>query len=115
MLGSADGGFVLYKSDGKIILDQTGRDLPKQRYILRFDSAACLWNLIRCEKDPFQERQDPLLDMVDQIIGASWFGTASEFLELIRQIDPETPFMPNTLTRHLNALAKRLMTEKGIE
>ena len=115
LLGAADGGFVLYKSNGQVFLDQTGRDLPSQRYVLQFDSAACLWKLIRCENKPLQENADPLLDMVDQIIDTSWCGSATEFLELIRQIDPKTSFMPNTLTRRLNSLTKRLMFEKGIE
>ena len=74
-----------------------------------------MWKLIRCENKPLQEKADPLLDMVDQIIDTSWCGSATEFLELIRQIDPKTSFMPNTLTRRLNSLTKRLMSEKGIE
>lgn len=115
LLGAADGGFVLYKSNGHVFLYQTGRDLPSQRYVLQFDSAVCLWKLIRCENEPLQEKADPLLDMVDQIIDTSWCGSATEFLELIRQIDPKTSFMPNTLTRRLNSLTKRLMFEKGIE
>ena len=115
LLGAADGGFVLYKSNGQVLLDQTGRDLPSQRYVLQFDSASCLWTLIRCENEPLQEKADPLLDIVDQIIDTSWRGSATEFLELIRQIDPETSFLPNTLTRHLNTLTKRLILEKGIE
>ena len=110
-----EGGFVLYKSNGQVFLDQTGRDLPSQRYVLQFDPAACLWTLIRCENEPLQEKADPLLDIVDQIIDTSWRGSATEFLELIRQIDPKTSFMPNTLTRRLNSLTKRLMFEKGIE
>lgn len=114
LLGAADGGFILYRKDGQVLLEQTGRDLPSQRYVLRFDTAACLWNLLRCENEPFQEKPDPLLDIVDRIIGTSWRGSATEFLELIRQIDPETKLQPNTLTRHLNALTKRLMEEKGI-
>ena len=36
-------------------------------------------------------------------------------MELLRQIDPKTSFMSNTLTRRLNSLTKRLMFEKGIE
>ena len=74
-----------------------------------------LLKLIRCENEPLQEKADPLLDMVDQIIDTSWCGSATEFLERIRQIDPKTSFMPNTLTRRLNSLTKRLMFEKGIE
>lgn len=115
LLGAADGGFVLYRSNGQVFLDQTGRDLPSQRYVLQLDSASCLWTLIRCENEPLQEKADPLLDMVDQIIDTSWRGSATELLELIRQIDPETSFQPNTLTRHLNTLTKRLILEKGIE
>lgn len=115
LLGAADGGFVLHKNNGQVFLDQTGRDLPSQRYVLQFDTAACLWKLIRCENEPFQEKPDPLLDIVDQIISTSWCGTATEFLELVRQIDPETTFLPNTLTRHLNTLTKRLLQDKGIE
>ncbi len=66
LLGAADGGFILHRKDGQVLLEQTGRDLPSQRYVLRFDTAACLWNLLRCENEPFQEKPDPLLDIVDR-------------------------------------------------
>ena len=46
LLGAADGAFLLYREKGRVILDQTGKDLPGQRMILDFDPQRCLWTVV---------------------------------------------------------------------
>ena len=114
LLGAADGAFLLYREKGRVILDQTGRDLPGQRMILDFDPQRCLWTVVSREAG-IAEPPEPLLDLIDQVIGGGWQGTATELLERLRRLDPELPYRANTLTRKLNALTRRLKEEKGIE
>ena len=114
LLGAADGAFLLYREKGRVILDQTGRDLPGQRMILDFDPQRCLWTVVSREAE-IAEPPEPLLDLIDQVIGGGWQGTATELLERLRRLDPELPYRANTLTRKLNALTRRLKEEKGIE
>ena len=97
-----------------MILDQTGKDLPGQRMILDFDPQRCLWTVVSREAG-IAEPPEPLLDLIDQVIGGGWQGTATELLERLRRLDPELPYRANTLTRKLNALTRRLKEEKGIE
>ena len=114
LLGAADGAFLLYREKGRVILDQTGKDLPGQRMILDFDPQRCLWTVVSREAE-IAEPPEPLLDLIDQVIGGGWQGTATELLERLRRLDPELPYRANTLTRKLNALTRRLKEEKGIE
>ena len=114
LLGAADGAFLLYREKGRVILDQTGKDLPGQRMILDFDSQRCLWTVVSREAE-IAEPPEPLLDLIDQAIGGGWQGTATELLERLRRLDPELPYRANTLTRKLNALTRRLKEEKGVE
>ena len=114
LLGAADGAFLLYREKGRVILDQTGKDLPGQRMILDFDPQRCLWTVVSREAE-IAEPPEPLLDLIDQAIGGGWQGTATELLERLRRLDPELPYRANTLTRKLNALTRRLKEEKGIE
>ena len=94
LLGAADGAFLLYREKGRVILDQTGKDLPGQRIILDFDSQRCLWTVVSREAE-IAEPPEPL--------------------ERLRLLDPGLPYRANTLTRKLNALTRRLKEEKGIE
>ena len=114
LLGAADGAFLLYREKGRVILDQTGKDLPGQRMILDFDPQRCLWTVVSREAE-IAEPPEPLLDLIDQVIGGGWQGTATELLERLRRLDPELPYRANTLTRKLNAFTRRLKEEKGIE
>lgn len=94
LLGAADGAFLLYREKGRVILGQTGRDLPGQRIILDFDPQRCLWTVVSREAE-IAEPPEPL--------------------ERLRLLDPGLPYRANTLTRKLNALTRRLKEEKGIE
>ena len=69
LLGAADGAFLLHQGKNNVLLEQTGRDVPNQRYVLRFDKSQCVWDLIRMEHTPLPEPPDPLLPVIDQIIG----------------------------------------------
>ena len=76
-----------------MILDQNGRDLLGQRMILDFDSQRCLWTVVSREAE-IAEPPEPLLDLIDQAIGGGWQGTATELLERLRRLDPESPTGP---------------------
>ena len=115
LLGAADGAFLLHQGKNDVLLEQTGRDVPNQRYVLRFDKSRCVWDLIRMEHTPLPEPPDPLLPVIDQIIGKDgWRGTATELLCCVQQIAPDTELLPNTLTRKLNTLTEQLSREYGI-
>ena len=115
LLGAADGAFLLHQGKNNVLLEQTGRDVPNQRYVLRFDKSRCVWDLIRMEHTPLPEPPDPLLPVIDQIIGKDdWRGTATELLCCVQQIAPDTELMPNTLTRRLNTLTEQLSRGYGI-
>ena len=64
---------------------------------------------------PLPEPPDPLLPVIDQIIGKDgWRGTATELLYCVQQIAPDAELVPNTLTRRLNTLTDQLSREYGI-
>mgnify|MGYP004704099839 FL=1 len=65
LLGAADGAFLLHQGKNDVLLEQTGRDVPNQRYVLRFDKSRCVWDLIRMEHTPLPEPPDPLLPVID--------------------------------------------------
>ena len=83
LLGAADGAFLLHQGKNNVLLEQTGRDVPNQRYVLRFDKSRCVWDLIRMEHTPLPEPPDPLLPVIDQIIGKDgWRGNCNGALVL---------------------------------
>ena len=114
LLGAADGGFVLRAEQEKRFLHCIGRDLPIQHHEIRFDPESCRWEIISSCKSSFEPVPDPLLDWIDAIIEEQWQGTASDLLQSIKQLIPETDLKPNTLTRRLNPLTARLEQEKDI-
>ena len=70
------------------------RKMPNQRYVLRFDKSRCVWNLIRVEDTPLPEPPDPLLPVIDQVIGRDgWNGTATELLGRVQQIASDIQLM----------------------
>ena len=48
--------------------------------ILDFDPQRCLWTVVSREAE-IAEPPEPLLDLIDQVIGGGWQGTATELLE----------------------------------
>ena len=67
------------------------------------------------EHTPLPEPPDPLLPVIDQIIGKDgWRGTATELLYCVQPIAPDAELVPNTLTRRLNTLTDQLSREYGI-
>ena len=115
LLGAADGAFLLHRVKDEVFLEQSGRDMPSQRYVLFFNRERCIWELVRKEQDTLQEAPEPLLEVIAQIVGEGrWEGTATELLEQIRMLDPDSAYQPNTLVRKLNTLTKRLWKELGI-
>jgi hypothetical protein len=116
LLGAADGAFLLHKDKEKLLLEQTGRDMPSQRYVLKFDSEQCRWEMLEFTDTASPKRAEHLhlMNIIDQIVGDKWIGTSSELLELVCQIDKDIKYKPNTLSRKLNCLTWDLKEDKGI-
>lgn len=114
LLGAADGGFILHREKDEVFLDFTGRDLPPQRYELRFAKSNCQWELIRVDEPFFEKEPVPLLDWIDALVLDFWSGTATQLLDEIKNMIPDLEWKPNYLTRNLNILAARLEEDKGI-
>jgi len=114
LMGAADGAFVLYTEKEEITLSFVGRDFPMQRYTMCFDSARCMWEILRSSSTSIRALNEPLLDIIDRVVGDVWVGTATDLLEAIKKITPEIELQPNILTRKLNALTGRLEREKAI-
>ena len=114
LLGAADGAYLLHNINSELVLDYAGRDLPGQRYFLRFSREHCLWELLKTEEANPAPKPEPLLDLIDQFLGFGWTGTATELLNHLRETDPKIASAPNSLTKKLNTLTARLEGEKGI-
>ena len=115
LMGAADGAFVLYREKNETFLDFVGRDLPEQRYVLRFERANCQWELLRTDIPVYEDPPEPLLDWIDALVLESWDGTATQLLEELKDIAPaDFSCLPNHLTKRLNVLTGRLMDEKRI-
>ena len=115
LLGAADGAFVLHREKGEVFLDFVGRDLPEQRYVLKFEPTHCLWEVVRTDVQTFEEQPEPLLDWIDAIVLDFWNGTATRLLHDLKEVAPDNlDWLPNQLTRRLNLLTVRLEKEKGI-
>ena len=116
LLGAADGAFVLVKkkrTDNEATLDVVGRDQQDQRLSLVFDRDHCTWGLSKMETELWKPLPDPVLLEISKFINKEnemWQGSATELLEKIPAIDKK----PNSLTKHLNANAARLLDEFGI-
>ena len=116
LLGAADGAFVLVKkkrTDNEATLDVVGRDQQDQRLSLVFDRDHCTWGLSKMETELWKPLPDPVLLEISKFINKEnemWQGSATELLEKIPVIDKK----PNSLTKHLNANAARLLDEFGI-
>ena len=115
LLGAADGAFLLHKEKriaSKAMLDIVGRDQLDQRLHLEFNREHCLWELLKTENEPWKPPKDQVLEAVSDVLGentAEWSGTATELAAAARLDMP-----PNSLTRHLNVNADRLLNEYNI-
>lgn len=114
LLGAADGAYLLHDLNGEPILDYTGRDLPSQRYFLRFQKDCCLWELVKTGAAALTPKPEPLLELIDHFLESEWTGTASELLEQLQKDTPDVASAPNNLTKKLNTLTARLEEERGI-
>lgn len=114
LLGAADGAFILHREKERVLLDFTGRDIPSQRYVLRFVPSNCLWELVQTERPVLENEPVPLLDWIDLVVQSCWSGTAEDLLQKIHEVAPENDLKANTLSRELNRLTLRLEEEKHI-
>ena len=115
LLGSADGAFVMTKSDRAeevAVLDMTGRDQADQRIYLRRNESRLVWDFDHEEKDAYKEPPDPLLTAIAKLITPEmpeWSGSATELLKTLGSDIPS-----NALTKRLNVRADRLLNDYKI-
>lgn len=115
LLGAADGAFLLQKEKrtaSKAMLDVVGRDQQDQRLHLEFNRERCIWELLKTENELWKLPTEPVLESISKIINAEmpeWTGTATELAEKLGG-----NMSPNSLTRHLNVNADRLLNEYRI-
>lgn len=115
LLGSADGAFIMTRAHDKDTaeINITGRDVPTQKLIVKFDQNKCIWELVKQESGIMKREPDPILIAVNEFFSdgkESWEGTASELMDLL-QI---SGMNPNALSRQLNVLNGDLINEFGI-
>ena len=115
LLGSADGAFVMTKSDRAediAVLDMTGRDQADQRIYLRRNESRLIWDFDHEEKDAYKEPPDPLLTAIAKLITPEmpeWSGSATELLKTLGSDIPS-----NALTKRLNVRSDRLLNDYKI-
>ena len=118
LLGCADGALVLQKQSRlspEATLDVTGREMADCQLRLSFNDQTKHWDFIGYGSDEPSHR-DQLLEAIQTLIVErhEWQGTASELLELLRDVlDPD--IKPNILARRLNASASRLEQDYGVD
>ena len=112
LLGCADGALLMQKekrTDGRATLDIVGRDQPDQRLHLLKDQERLIWTLDHADAEMWKIPPDPTLEAVASLVSAEnreWTGSPSELAEKINN-----GMAANTLTKHLNVNASRLMDE----
>ena len=115
LLGCADGAFLMRKekrTDTTVTLDIVGRDQPDQKLYLTRDTDTLVWILDHAESEIPEERPDPLLGMVAEMLtkeSPEWSGTATELAAILG-----TDIAANALSRQLNVNAGILLSDFGI-
>ena len=115
LLGCADGALLMQKekrTDGRATLDIVGRDQPDQKLHLVKDPERLIWTLDHAEAEMWKIPPDPTLEAVARLVSADnreWTGSPSELAETLNN-----GMAANTLTKHLNVNASRLMDEYNI-
>ncbi|MGN1347001.1 MAG: AAA family ATPase [Eubacteriales bacterium] len=115
LMGCADGAFLMQKekrTDSRATLDIVGRDQPDQRLHLIKDQNRLIWTLDHAEAELWKIPPDPTLEAVARLVSADnreWTGSPSELAETLNN-----GMAANTLTKHLNVNASRLMDEYHI-
>jgi len=117
LTGACDGTFVLSKRtfpSPDADLEFVSRSRGPRKFKLHFDSEKCLWELAGIIADSVFPLSDPLIRVIDGVIGPGWRGTATELSKMIKGPDGEPLLAPNALTRRLNVLTGSLLNERGI-
>lgn len=114
LMGGADGAWLLLKkdrADKQAVLEITGRDVPDQRFYLTQKEDTLIWEMERAEKNICQEKPDPTLLKVLQLMEGriEWTGTATELAGALG-----LEIQPNSLTRRLNILSWELFSKYNI-
>lgn len=111
LTGSADGTYILTKknrTDNEGTLEVVSRDLDDMRFHLTFNRECLTWELESIEKNLYEPKPDPFLDMlVDTLLSNKdyWEGTATSMLEAL-ELDGR--MTPNVLSRKLGTCKDRL-------
>lgn len=113
LLGAADGAFVMQqekRGKNKATISVTGRDQPEQCIQIE-KNRNCVWEFVKSDTNLFAKPKDELLDKIVAFVsvGKAWSGTPTDLVKALG-IDMK----PNALSRSLNALNSRMLTEFGI-
>lgn len=112
LLGCADGSLLMQKKKRTALeatVDVVGRDQQDQILYLKKDPETQIWELERTETELHKEPPDPILETVAKLVIEPWCGSPTELAALL-----QVSMQPNTLTKHLNVNAGRLLQEHGI-
>ena len=113
LLGCADGSLLMQKKKRTALeatIDVVGRDQQDQILYLKKDPETQIWNLERMENELHKEPPDAVLETVAKLVKESWCGSPTELAMLL-----QVGMQPNTLTKHLNVNAGRLLEEYGVQ
>ena len=112
LLGCADGSLLMQKKKRTALeatVDVVGRDQQDQILYLKKDPETQIWELERTETELHREPPDPILEAVAKLVIETWCGSPTELVAVL-----QVSMQPNTLTKHLNINAGRLLHEHGI-
>ena len=112
LLGCADGSLLMQKKKRTALeatVDVVGRDQQDQIFYLKKDPETQIWELERTETELHKEPPDPILEAVAKLVIEPWCGSPMELAAVL-----QVSIQPNTLTKHLNINAGRLLHEHGI-
>ena len=116
LLGCADGAFLMQKENRTsniATLEVVGRDQADQKLHLLRDEEKLIWTLERAETELWKMPPDPILAAVVKLVTPDhreWTGSPTELAEALN-----VGMAANTLTKHLNINASRLLDEHYIK
>ena len=117
LVGSVDGVFVLEKekrTSNSAKLTIANRDTEGYCFKLEFDPDKCKWLFIGNDSEIENEKDEWLCLLVDDFLGDTWSGTATELCDGLNRIDNNSGVTPLTISKQLKANAALFKKEFNI-
>jgi hypothetical protein len=91
-----------------------GRDIVENCFLVNFQTHNCRWKNMG-DYDEVQESRNDFVTLILSFMHdrESWTGTATELIELLKEVSPKTALTKESVTKNLNIKAK-ILTERGI-